>query len=238
MPDETWKSNGRFLPQQPLVVIRRPQLERAKPSFIYYTLDGRAGKIILPSNGLILVRKLREGLVPADNVDENTGGRKYVSVICGPNQCWVPAGITVYAANHLARLQQRAKVFDRWVALFSKKKCLFSNQFLRTLTEFGLHNMRGSDEGMELIIAGVVKGLADEVGLPLTNLSLSYGCPSRHTLARGDKRLAADVLISVAKDIKNNNVKWIAFMVDHGKRSGIEHFVKIIIWAGRDSDGK
>ena len=27
-------------------------------------------------------------------------------------------------------------------------------------------------------------------------------------------------------------------MVDHGKRSGIEHFVKIIMWAGRDKQGQ
>ena len=26
-------------------------------------------------------------------------------------------------------------------------------------------------------------------------------------------------------------------MVDHGKRSGIEHFVKIISWAGQDENG-
>ena len=26
-------------------------------------------------------------------------------------------------------------------------------------------------------------------------------------------------------------------MVDHGKRSGIEHFVKVISWAGKDDDG-
>jgi hypothetical protein len=27
-------------------------------------------------------------------------------------------------------------------------------------------------------------------------------------------------------------------MIVHGKRSGIEHFVKIIVWAGRDKGGK
>ena len=27
-------------------------------------------------------------------------------------------------------------------------------------------------------------------------------------------------------------------MVDHGKRGGIEHFVKIILWTGHDSNGK
>ena len=65
--------------------------------------------------------------------------------------------------------------------------------------------VRGPDKGMELVIAGVVKGLADEAGFPLINLSLSYGCPSRHTLASGNKRLTAKVLVLVAKDIHSNN---------------------------------
>ena len=43
--------------------------------------------------------------------------------------------------------------------------------------------------------------------------------------------------MSVVQDLKNDDVTWIALMVDHGKRSGIEHFVKIIFWAGRDDDG-
>ena len=62
--------------------------------------------------------------------------------------------------------------------------------------------MRGSDEGAELLIAGVIKTLIMEVGLPLTNEALFYGCPSPRTLARGESRLAADVFISVTRDIK------------------------------------
>ena len=103
---------------------------------------------------------------------------------------------------------------------------------------FGLHNMRGSDEGMELIITGVIKGLADEVGFSLKTLALSHRCPRLRTFARGDKRLAADILVLVVRDLQKDNVEDIAFMVDHGKRSGSEHYVKIIVWAGRDKDRK
>ena len=72
-----------------------------------------------------------------------------------------------------------------------------SDQFLRTLAQFGLHNMRGSDETTELLIAGTVKALAEEVGILLPSHALSLGCPSCRTLARGEKRLAADALLSV-----------------------------------------
>ena len=114
---------------------------------------------------------------------------------------------------------------------------MFSPRFERTLTAFGLHNMRGSDEGAELTIAGVIKGLADEVGFPLTEDELAHGCPSRKTLARCEKRLAADCYVSVVEELKKSGVKCVALMVDHGKRSGIEHFVKILIYAALDEHG-
>ena len=114
---------------------------------------------------------------------------------------------------------------------------MFSPRFQRTLTSFALHNMRGSDEGAEMIIAGVIKGLADEVGFSLNKDDLARGCPSRKTLARSEKRLAADCYVSVVEQLKKDNAKWVALMVDHGKRSGIEHFVKILVWAGLDQHG-
>ena len=81
-------------------------------------------------------------------------------------------------------------------------KYLFSERFLGIISRFSLHNMRGSGEGTELVIAGTIKGLAGEVGLQLQSFSLARGCPSRKTLARGDKQLAADFLVSVVEDIK------------------------------------
>ena len=81
--------------------------------------------------------------------------------------------------------------------------------------------MRGSDEGTEMVIAGTIKGLAEEAGLQLPSVSLTHGGPSRKTLARGDKRLAADRRVSVVEDNKRDNAKWVGLMIDHGKRSGI-----------------
>jgi hypothetical protein len=83
--------------------------------------------------------------------------------------------------------------------------------------------MNGHDEGVELINAGAIKDLAGEIGLPLNTIKLSRDCPSRHTLAQGDTRLAAYVLISVAKDIQQNDAKLTPFIVDHSKRSGIKY---------------
>ena len=90
--------------------------------------------------------------------------------------------------------------------------------------------MQGSDEATEMIIAGTIKALCEETGVPLNSDVLSLGCPSRRTLARGDARLAADVLMLVAQEIQRDGAQYLALMTDHGKRSGIEHFVKMLSW--------
>lgn len=112
---------------------------------------------------------------------------------------------------------------------------LFPN-FMRMITQFGLHNMRGSEEGAEAIIAVTVKGLAEECGLRLCNAQLALGCPSCQTLARNKRRLIADVLVSVVQEMLRDGVQCIGLMVDHGKRSGIECFVKMLVWAVRDEN--
>ena len=133
----------------------------------------------------------------------------------------------------MTRLKKRSDIVDKWVAIFSGKRCKLSDRFMRTIAQFGLHNMNGSDEAAEMGIASVFEGLAEEVGLPLSSSALSFGCPSRRTLARAEKRLAVDVYLSAVRDIQkdfgDDEPIYISLMVDHGKRSGIEHFVKLIV---------
>ena len=66
-----------------------------------------------------------------------------------------------------------------------------------------------------MVIAGIIKGLADEVGLLLGSQALSHGCPSRKTLAQGDRRLAADMPVSAIHEIKTDDAKLISHVVDH-----------------------
>ena len=104
--------------------------------------------------------------------------------------------------------------------------------------QFSLHNTRGSVEGAKAIIAGTVKGLVKEVGLPLYNAQLALRCPSCRTLVRSKRRLAADVLVSVMQDMLCDDVQCLSLLVDYGKGSGIKHFVKILIWASRDENNR
>ena len=89
--------------------------------------------------------------------------------------------------------------------------------------------MWGSHEGAKAIIVSTLKSLAEEVELPLCNTQLALGCPSRRTLAWNKRRLGADALVSVVQDMLCDGVQCLSLMADHGKRSGIEHVVKILI---------
>ena len=80
-----------------------------------------------------------------------------------------------------------------------------------------------------MLISGVIKGLAEELDMPLNNRALAKGCPSRRTISRAEKRLAGACLIHTVKEIKKDKAEWIALVVDHGKRNGIEQFVKLVI---------
>ena len=111
--DQSEGGNTRSI--SPLVAIqpRRPD-PKPSPSVIYYTLDGRVGKMALPTNGLILERKLRENLLPpAYNTidDENsTVMRSYCPSVYGSAAYWAPTGVVGVPRHHLSRLQARAKV--------------------------------------------------------------------------------------------------------------------------------
>ena len=51
-------------------------------------------------------------------------------------------------------LRYQVKVAANWQALFDGEQCFFPKRFHHILSAFALNNMRGSDKGMEMMIAG------------------------------------------------------------------------------------
>ena len=108
--------------------------------------------------------------------------------------------------HHLVRPRKHAKVAINWQALFGGERCLFSERFHRTLSIFGLHNMRGSDECMEMTVVGTIKGLAEKVEFPLSRETLINECPSHRTIARNKEKLAVGCYIRLCSSI--NEEVW------------------------------
>jgi hypothetical protein len=146
-----------------------------------YILNGRVGKFTKDLSVLTL-KDLEDGLLPLDENENDIAARtckktelkqqKY-----GATTIWVPAAATVIGKNKLSTMQQQIKIVKKLQGLFSSEQCSFSQQALRIMTMFGLHNMGGSDEGMEMLIAGVLKALFHDIGFELDSKSLGAGVP-------------------------------------------------------------
>jgi hypothetical protein len=70
--------------------------------------------------------------------------------------------------------------------LFHEKECLLNREALINLTAFGLHNFGGSDEALEMCIAGAWVALFHEIGYEVDAEKFGKGCPSRRTISRYD----------------------------------------------------
>jgi len=211
------------------------------PGILYYTLCGRAGQIEINSNAPILIEELEAGLIgelPTDETAEAkaTREKKVYSVDShGTAQVWVPNGAAVRAKNKLSVLEKDAQRAHNIMALFSAEECVLSREALRFIAAFSLNGFGASDEVVEMIVAGTIKAVLHDGGFnDLTSADIAKGCPSRRTIERAEQALAADSLVVVCQRIKDDGASFGAVMVDHGNRNGQEHFVKVLIWEGRD----
>ena len=82
---------------------------------------------------------------------------------------------------------------------------------MRTLAQFGLYNMRGSDEATKMLVTGVIRTLAEEVGMPISSRALSlswvtqsqYSCQSREEACGGCVYLCGEKDVVAAINITN-----------------------------------
>ena len=74
-----------------------------------YLLGGRAGSVNVPSNGLILLRKLSENFLPSPVNDENAWSNKsYNHQSYGSAQYWTQAGVVGITKTELTQLREQA----------------------------------------------------------------------------------------------------------------------------------
>ena len=218
-----------------------PQMT-ATAQTLSYVLNGKAGKFTKDLR-VVTLGDLEEGLLHLDEDKQNSKAeatRKKTNLKpfnYGATSCWVPAGAAVIGKKDLTKLNQKAEIVKKLDSFFSSNQSAFSPQALRILTMFGLSNMGGSDEGMEMLIAGVLKALCHDIGFKVDSKKLGKVVPSRRTIARQEKNLMVDCLLHAVQEMTKDQIKYLFLIVDHGKRNGIEHFVKLVRWGGLDEKG-
>ena len=88
-----------------------------------------------------------------------------------------------------------------------------------------------------MVTAGAYNDVFHNIGFECDSLSLGKGCPSQQTINWSELNLAADCLIKVLQEIKDDGTKHVGIITDHLHRGGRDHFVVVIFWAGKDSKG-
>lgn len=143
----------------------RPQADEDVPQMAVtaqttsYVLNERAGKFTKDLR-VVTISDFEEGLLHLDEDERHSKAeatRKKTNLKpdkYGATSCWVPAGATIIGKSDLTKLNQKAEIVKKLDSFFSSNRSSFSSRALCILTMFGLHNMGGSDEGMEMLIAG------------------------------------------------------------------------------------
>eukprot|EP00956_Cyclotella_meneghiniana_P023267 scaffold44959_cov39-Cyclotella_meneghiniana.AAC.6 len=129
--------------------------------------------------------------------------------------------------------------------MFKGKQAKFSTRAKRIIAVSSLAAAGASDYG-ESVIFGTLKAITEEMKMGLTDKELASGCPDVGTLRNWEMNVAAGcmakVISQIARDaeymMENYKQKLqITLVTDHGNRSGVDHFVKMIVWTSVDKQG-
>ena len=115
------------------------------------------------------MRHLREHLLPPSEShcnDENYDRNLVLRTFCC-EQFWTPSCIGVTRSVELTLLRNWAKVADNGTKMFNGERYKLSKRPLQPLAKLDIHNMRGLDKAAEMLVVGIIKALAWEVGLAL-----------------------------------------------------------------------
>ena len=219
---------------------------------VLYMVNGRVGNVKFSDGmmgGNVLtpddIRNNLHKLPPSLDTPEKEKTRmsvKHEVFTYGASQCWVRAGTRLVGLNYLNTLKKSFKkyadMFDSMESLFDAKQCQFSPEFLTLLAASGVLNFGGSDEAAEMMIAMVLKGFLNEIGFKISHEQLANAIPSRRTLARYEHILATDCILKVIHEIRKDGATKIGIITDHGHRGGQDHFVIVVIWSGKDEEGR
>ncbi len=163
---------------------------------IYIIRNGRVMQVD-PSTKALFAHELNDNLEGVDD-EVNTRAKEelrrkkgYVKVRYGASYCWIPRGASITGTSWLTKLQRAAKIKKKLDDIFSGERCTLSREAMIILAAFGMHNYGGSDEAMEMAIAGSWAALLLETGyvvdpkklskFPDTELQLD----AHHTVSNG-----------------------------------------------------
>jgi len=206
-------------------------------------INGRACKsIMLKPNTVICLDDLVSNLLPLTYTDTEESRRKrcakkYHVETFGAVQLFVPSGAVSYSASHLARLMSDSSIVKKLKKLLSGERCRFSAESMRKLTAFAQHNSGGSDEGTQMVIAGTLQVVVDEIELVLKQGWLGKCTPSQEMIRIWDMLLGVDCFIVQCHELNESCCESGCVASDHGRRNRMTSLAKVVAYASYDAEG-
>jgi hypothetical protein len=168
-------------------------------------------------------------------------GTNYLLGTFGAKQFPVPPGVSCVPTNQWQQFAKARQQMKRLYKRMRKKKCTFSREALAYMTA-GLHvNSGGSDEAAVDIGCCFFRALFHDMGIPqkkITNLMTARAFPSRETIRQQELIFGGNCFICICYKIAMDGTETVSWQFDHGKRKGIEHFVKQVSWGCFNEEGE
>lgn len=216
---------------------------------LYYILDGNGGTINYPEGSACILDSDIQGnlkpLPPPSGDDWNDQQirktRKYKLVTFGQTQYFVPVGAGGAANNWQVRKEDSYETLDNLRSLFDGEQSKFGEEALSYMAAGNVQGYGASWEFTETILVTWTKAILEQLGIDDADIdaaSIAKGCPGRKTIANHEANLAADCMVVVMQEIIDDGAEHFCLITDHGKRSGLEHFVKLLVWCGWKDEKK
>ena len=211
---------------------------------LLYTYNSRIGRITLDESGVVLVSEFVSGLIDLPdqlNNKKSASARsrlKYEVATHGCSMSWVPNTHELTIKNRTAKKEKDSKIMSKLEDLFNKEISTWSHEAQRWMTACNIFGYGCSDEATIMIMAGTIKALFVQLGIDIDEKRIAKAMPSRATLYNMEVRAAADCILGVCQEMKEDEVSCIGLQADHGHRQDQDHFVKLVCWAGRGAKNK
>eukprot|EP00956_Cyclotella_meneghiniana_P013077 scaffold18726_cov48-Cyclotella_meneghiniana.AAC.3 len=179
-------------------------------------------------------------------ISETTQPKRKQYVYNKRYNCWVPKWVVAVNASNYGRLKKEAISTRAFKSLFRRRQTRFSGKAKAIITASTIPAAGASDFGVQSVIFGTTKAIAEVMGIKISHEQLSKAIPSTDTLRNWEFDLAGGCLASVidriAKDAllvkeQTGMPLQISLITDHGNREGVDHLVKMICWSSVDKDG-
>jgi hypothetical protein len=210
---------------------------------LLYIRGANIGRIELDGSSVIHHDELEKGMIDlpteidTDDAAETRSRTNYDPVTQGSSRAWVGRAHELVPKNRKEAIVTDKSIVTKIKELFSGDQSKWSLEAKRIITACCMFGYGCSGEGKIMIMAGIVKALFVEAGVPITDVQIGNGLPSRDTLSNWEYETAADCLLGRCQEMKEDSVTRLAITCDHGHTKNQNHFVKVLGWAGRDENG-